>query len=509
MMPELTLLVTLACHHLIASGVILVMLIVVSKAVKLSAEAQSWLWMTGFMLSTLLPLLTFNVVTKTPLQEVSLSTPVLAEPQGSIVAVQNVEPLMQQQWHVPGEWVWLSQELLFALLILWGLGALWRGYQVAKAALQSRRLLQTAVNSTFPDVGNVKVLLCRAAASPLVMGLWQPVVILPHRFVQELSDKQLKAIVLHELAHIRRGDLWFSLFQELLAIVFWWSPAVRLLNHKIHLYRELACDLRAAEGLDNTADYAQSLLDSARLMLTQHKSVLAMGLFSKKKDLEFRIDSVLRSQSTSASGSVKIALGCFAFFCSGALLAQQMTPVIDLQSLNRDAKQYARQSPRYSSELLNAVEVNDFDKLNELIEQGTDINVPLLRDGTALMIAIKNNNADMAQALIARGADVEQASQGDGNPLIIAAQRGYLDMARLLLDQGANVNAMVEGDESPLIRASWAGHLAMVQLLVSEGADVNLGTTANQSFQPEWRSPLSKAANPQIRDYLVSQGAIQ
>ena len=49
---------------------------------------------------------------------------------------------------------------------------------------------------------------------------------MPNTILEQLHYDQLTAIVLHENAHISRRDNWFGLFQELIAILFWWSPVV-------------------------------------------------------------------------------------------------------------------------------------------------------------------------------------------------------------------------------------------------------------------------------------------
>ena len=115
----------------------------------------------------------------------------------------------------------------------------------------------------------------------------------------------------------------------------------------------------------------------------------------------------------------------------------------------------------------------------------------------------------MVRELISLGADVNQASIYDGNPLIIAAKTNNIELANLLINEGANVNGIVRRDETPLINASGRGYLEMTKLLVERGADVNLAVTTDASDGFEVRSPLNRARNRSVKEYLLANGAIE
>jgi beta-lactamase regulating signal transducer with metallopeptidase domain len=79
-------------------------------------------------------------------------------------------------------------------------------------------------------------------AVPAVWGLWQPRLLLPTDLINRLEANQLTWILLHELAHVRRRDLWVALFQRLMQIVYFFHPAVWIANWFIDAQREYACD---------------------------------------------------------------------------------------------------------------------------------------------------------------------------------------------------------------------------------------------------------------------------
>ena len=78
--------------------------------------------------------------------------------------------------------------------------------------------------------------------SPAVGGLLRPAVVIPPDLGESLTPKQLTWVLLHELAHVRRGDLWVVVVQRVVQAVFFFNPAVHLANWIIDELREYACD---------------------------------------------------------------------------------------------------------------------------------------------------------------------------------------------------------------------------------------------------------------------------
>lgn len=159
--------------------------------------------------------------------------------------------------------------------------------------------------------------------------------------------------------------------------------------------------------------------------------------------------------------------------------------------------------------LVSAVNANRINVIEQLVQEGLDINQALIGDGTPLMIAIQNKNLTLANKLVAMGADINQPSPGDGNPLIVAVKTKNLKIVKSVHQHGAELDAIVEGDETPLINAVQTGDLDIVKYLVEQGADVNLAVKVRTiSNGWETRSPLSKASTRAIESYLKEHGAM-
>lgn len=99
----------------------------------------------------------------------------------------------------------------------------------------------------------------RAVVSPIATGGGRPMVLVPPDW-ETWPESDRRACLLHELAHLARRDDWMKLFQELVAIPFFYHPLVRWLLLRLDRERELLCDETVvASGIDRVA-YARLLL---------------------------------------------------------------------------------------------------------------------------------------------------------------------------------------------------------------------------------------------------------
>src|SRR6185295_15350514 len=76
----------------------------------------------------------------------------------------------------------------------------------------------------------VHLLASTGIAAPMSAGLWRPVILVPAGLIEVLRPEELKAVLGHEMAHHRRGDLWINALQAVLAVVWWFHPIYWLLN---------------------------------------------------------------------------------------------------------------------------------------------------------------------------------------------------------------------------------------------------------------------------------------
>jgi beta-lactamase regulating signal transducer with metallopeptidase domain len=96
--------------------------------------------------------------------------------------------------------------------------------------------------------------------TPIAMGAFRRVVILPLSAVSTLTAEELEVVLAHELAHVRRADYLWNLVQTFLETVFFFHPCVWWVSRCIREQRELCCDDIALETCNDPVTYATALL---------------------------------------------------------------------------------------------------------------------------------------------------------------------------------------------------------------------------------------------------------
>lgn len=140
-----------------------------------------------------------------------------------------------------------------------------------------------------------------AIESPAVWGLFRPRLIVPPGFVARLPREQLAWVLAHELAHVRRGDLWVVLAQRLLQIVYFFHPAVWLANRAIDRQREYACDDAAFAAADCAGRECGSALVSVAAWVLENSPQPALSLFSSPSLLKRRVTRLLAARPGASS----------------------------------------------------------------------------------------------------------------------------------------------------------------------------------------------------------------
>ncbi|TAD84763.1 MAG: M56 family metallopeptidase [Bacteroidetes bacterium] len=126
----------------------------------------------------------------------------------------------------------------------------------------------------------VHVLVSQLVNSPLTIGFLKPMILLPVATLNQLSISQLEAVLMHELAHIKRHDYLINLLLQAAEILLFFNPFMRLLLKQARLEREHSCDDFVLQFEYNPADYARALL---AVQQQTHASILALCSTGKDK----------------------------------------------------------------------------------------------------------------------------------------------------------------------------------------------------------------------------------
>ena len=129
--------------------------------------------------------------------------------------------------------------------------------------------------------------------SPILFGLFGPRLLVPVGFEKSFSHDEVRAIFFHELAHLKRFDLWWNWFALLLACVHWFNPVVWLVIRRFRSDREFLCDRYAMQHLGHASLYPATLLKVVEGFTTRKNSMLraavASPMFRQKSEIKQRL----------------------------------------------------------------------------------------------------------------------------------------------------------------------------------------------------------------------------
>ncbi|HEY0609711.1 MAG TPA: M56 family metallopeptidase [Chitinophaga sp.] len=159
---------------------------------------------------------------------------------------------------------------------------------------------------------NSKVQLLESAMIkvPTALGMFKPVILMPLGMMAQLPPDQVEAVLLHELAHIRRRDFLVNVVQHFAETIFFFNPALLWLSARIREEREHCCDDIAIGVTQSRSGYIQALVSFQEYQLAP-RIKYAMAFPGKKKQLLDRVKRILGSNNK----TLNIAEKSFLLLC--------------------------------------------------------------------------------------------------------------------------------------------------------------------------------------------------
>ena len=155
----------------------------------------------------------------------------------------------------------------------------------------------------------VSIWLSEYVASPVTIGFLKPVILVPIEAISKLTTRQLEALLLHELSHIRRHDYLINLLINVINTILYFNPFVKLFVRAIESEREKSCDEMVIQFQYDPHGYATALLQLEKA--NYFATPLTLAASGKKNDLLHRIEMILGFNKKPAFSFNKLA-GLFA-----------------------------------------------------------------------------------------------------------------------------------------------------------------------------------------------------
>jgi beta-lactamase regulating signal transducer with metallopeptidase domain len=255
-----------------------------------------------------------------PFVEVSGSAAAMTHPPGAAITMPRAWSL-----YLFGAW---------AVIAAIGLGRVVMGLRHLRAIRTSCEPVELAsldptiaqTLAEFRSVRPVELCVSDVLHVPTAVGFFRPGVVVPRWSLEELSSAELNAVLLHELAHLRRWDDWTNLAQKVLRALFFFHPAVWFVESRLSLEREMACDDLVLAQTANPRAYAECLVSLAEKNFLQRGVALAQAAVGRMRQTSLRVLQILDARRSKAVGVWKPAPWVVAGFSLVCLIGAEHTP---------------------------------------------------------------------------------------------------------------------------------------------------------------------------------------
>ena len=279
---------------------------------------KSWLWRLVYIK------LLISFIWITPLQ-LPVAVPILSKPEVSVSSitltktqqadyantvihaqspVHNVVVERHQNTHVL-----TTERLPDTLMLLWLIGvAVWaerlfREWNAVRvllsecAPVNDKYVIDDMIEMCVRlGIHKTPTLMVHSNCGPMLVGMRYPTIILPEGVMRQMSKDDLRPALAHELAHLKRGDLLWSLVASIAQGLFFFNPLIWLSRRELVLAQEMACDAFSIEALAFESDYyGQMLLSTIKNCVSSRPRIITAGIGESYYALERRLIAMSRA----------------------------------------------------------------------------------------------------------------------------------------------------------------------------------------------------------------------
>lgn len=182
------------------------------------------------------------------------------------------------------------------------------------------RIFVRNVSAHMGIVRPVQIWISGLVTSPVTIGYLKPVILVPLAAINHLSSNQMEAVLLHELAHIRRQDYLLNLVMRFIQSILYFNPFVKALVKTIEREREKSCDDMVLQFQYDPHTYASALLTIEKN--NHFPRPFAVAASGKRNDLLHRVEWLLgiRKQVLTFNKLAGVMAGLLCFIGLNALI---------------------------------------------------------------------------------------------------------------------------------------------------------------------------------------------
>jgi beta-lactamase regulating signal transducer with metallopeptidase domain len=242
------------------------------------------------------------------------AAPISAWPLSSPDSWQRVLP-----WCVAA---WLIGVVLFSIRLIggWRFTSRLRNYGVRPAPEEWQHKLEGLIMRMGVS-RPVQLLVSSLVEVPTVIGWLRPLILVPVGALTGLPSVHVEALLIHELAHIRRLDYLMNMVQSITEAVLFYHPAVWWISDQIRSERELCCDDIAVVATGDVLTYVRALAEMESHRPVQSQSVMAANGGSLPNRIRRLIGQQPKTAHTLPGPGAAVVMSLLCLFGLGAMAA--------------------------------------------------------------------------------------------------------------------------------------------------------------------------------------------
>jgi beta-lactamase regulating signal transducer with metallopeptidase domain/ankyrin repeat protein len=314
-------------------------------------------------------------------------------------------------------------------------------------------------------VRRAELIVSEGVGAPCVTGFWKANVILPAGLEKKLQPDDVHMVLLHELAHVKRGDLWLAWLGWLATTLHWFNPSVWFALAFARKDREMACDEWVLRLIPDSKSYGMALVRFLELNPLPTATPGTIGIVEGRSALLQRVARIAAWHRPTVIGSIA---GFTLLGVIGVLTLTGATTKITSPATVPLPPQEA---------LIHAIFQDDPAAAERALKDGAKpdldtefANREILDTNTPVCLAAEQGRLDLIRLFVAHGASLKPGSNSWSTPIDVALRNNYPAIAVYLHDHGSTTD--------PLIYAAGSGDLDQVKKLTATGKPKTLNDAA-------------------------------
>ena len=268
------------------------------------------------------------ITSKKPESESAIQQQVVSKPS----AIANVEGESTPRWASIRQVLpvlWLAGAIVIGAYLLLSNFALWRIVKRDSPLVNQTMLelfeeckAQMGVQSLVAVVPSSQI------RSPALFGFIRPRLLLPLEILEKASREEMRYVFLHELAHLKRRDIYLGWLTSLLQVLHWFNPLVWFAFYRMRADREFACDalVLACTQKEESQEYGQAIVSLVRRFSHSRRLPAMAGIIENKSQLKRRIAMIAQFKKNSYRWSPLPVLLIVAIGCTSLSNMKRSTP---------------------------------------------------------------------------------------------------------------------------------------------------------------------------------------